>query len=103
MRVFTYAAALQLRYEGVAAPVLAAPWVPRLTEEKSAAPIGDRDCPEMGMGSLSRALHLPASLGLLVLAERPLVALDLQSAVFADRDGTGAMPLRWAFTHQFSP
>ena len=39
-----------LGYEGVAAPVLAAPWVPPLTEENSEATIGERDCLEMGRG-----------------------------------------------------
>ncbi len=32
-----------LVYEGVAAPVLAVPWVPLLTEEKLEAPVGERD------------------------------------------------------------
>lgn len=91
-----------LGYEGVAAPVLAAHWVPPLTEEKLEAPVGERDALRW-VGSLCRAQRLLAPLGLLVLAECPLLALDHHSAAIAGRDGTGAMPLRLAFTHQFPP
>ena len=70
-----------LGYEGVAAPVLAAPWVPPLTEENLRQPLGRGIALRWVGGSLCRLLHLLAPLGLLVLPECPLVPLDLESAV----------------------
>ena len=38
-----------------------------------------------------------------MLAQRPLVALDGQAAVLADRYGATPAPLRWPITHQLPP
>ena len=84
MSDFPYTSPHCLGYEGVAAPVLAAPWVPLLTEETLEAPVGERDALRW-VWSLCRALRFYAPLGLLVLAECPLCSLDLHPAVLTGR------------------